>query len=139
MQEMATSILQYAPHEDEQGELTLVARIAIAHAPFETIHPYHDGNGRTGRLLLPLLLASEGYPPLYLSGALLRARTAYYESLARIQLRGDWAPWLRLLTEAIVESCNVLAAGIVSLVNARQWGRMFQAADILRRLDQPPA
>jgi len=202
MEEMATSILQYASREDEQGELTLVAQIAIAHAQFETIHPYHDGNGRTGRLLLPLLLASEGYPPLYLSGALLRAKPAYYASLAQVQLRGNWAPWLQLLTEAMVESCNesisiaqdlvaiaerweqqlshyrahsatrrlprfllghpvlsvqqaveglgvsqpaantalnnLLAAGIVSLVNERQWGRVFQATDILRRLDTPP-
>src|SRR3546814_17577634 len=64
MDEMAASILQYAPRSDEQGELSLVAQLAIAHPQFETIHPYHDGNGRTGRLLMPLLLAAEGYPPL---------------------------------------------------------------------------
>lgn len=47
----------------------MVARLAIAHAQFETINPYKDGNGRTGRLLIRLILAAEGYPPLYLSGA----------------------------------------------------------------------
>src|SRR3546814_7441643 len=47
MDEMAASILQYAPRSDEQGELSLVAQLAIAHPQFETIHPYHDGNGRT--------------------------------------------------------------------------------------------
>jgi Fic family protein len=203
MDEMAASILQYAPREDEQAVLTILAQLAITHAQFETIHPYHDGNGRTGRLLLPLMLAAEGYPPLYLSGALLRAKSQYYAALASIQLQGEWGPWLELLGHAVVESCdesiliaedllalaerwerelrsyrahsatrrlprflighpvlsvqqaaaglnisvpaanaalnNLLAAGVVSLVNERQWGRVFQAAQVLRRLDQPPA
>lgn len=203
MAEMAGSILQYAPRDEEQGALTLVAQLAIAHAQFETIHPYADGNGRTGRLLLPLMLAAEGYPPLYLSGVLLRARVAYYSALAAVQLRGDWGPWLELLARAIVEASdesvaiasdlvamadrwerrlarfrshsatrrlprfllghpvlsvqqaatglgisqpaanaalnNLLAEGIVGLANERQWGRVFQANEILQRLDRPPA
>ena len=203
MDEMAAAILQYTPREDEQGALTLFAQLAIAHAQFETIHPYHDGNGRTGRLLLPLLLTAEGYPPLYLSGALLRERARYYEALASVQLRGEWGPWLKLLSRAVVESCdesiaiardlvalakrweqalgryrahsatrrlprflighpvlsvqqaakglgisqpaanaalnNLLAAGIVSLVSERQWGRVFQATEVLMRLDRTPA
>src|SRR5258708_69787 len=101
MEEMAASILKYAPREDEQTVLTILAQLAIAHAQFETIHPYHDGNGRTGRLLMPLMLAAEGYPPLYLSGALLRAKSQYYAALASVQLQGNgvrgsscWAtPW----------------------------------------------
>jgi Fic family protein len=203
MEEMAASILQYARREDEQATLGILAQLAIAHAQFETIHPYHDGNGRTGRLLLPLMLAAEGYPPLYLSGALLRAKSQYYAALASVQLQGEWDPWLELLGHAVVESCdesisiaedllslaerweqelrsyrshsatrrlprflighpvlsvqqaaaglsisvpaanaalnNLLAAGIVSLVNERQWGRVFQATQVLRRLDQLPA
>lgn len=203
MDEMAASILQYAPREDDQTVLPILAQLAIAHAQFETIHPYHDGNGRTGRLLLPLMLAAEGYPPLYLSGALLRAKSQYYAALANVQLQGEWGPWLELLGNAVIESCdesiliaedllvlaerweqelhsyrahsatrrlprflighpvlsvqqaaaglnisvpaanaalnNLLAAGIVSLVNERQWGRVFQATPVLRRLDQLPA
>ncbi|MDP9008605.1 MAG: hypothetical protein M3N91_07850 [Pseudomonadota bacterium] len=46
---------------------------------------YHDGNGRTGRLLMPLMLAAEGYPPLYLCGALLRSKSQYYAALASVQ------------------------------------------------------
>jgi Fic family protein len=203
MDEMAASILKYAPREEEQTVLTVLAQLAIAHAQFETIHPYHDGNGRTGRLLMPLMLVAEGYPPLYLSGALLRAKSQYYAALASVQLQGEWGPWLELLGHAVVESCdesisiaedllalaerweqdlrsyradsatrrlprflighpvlsvqqaaaglslsvpaanaalnNLLAAGIVSLVNERQWGRVFQATPVLRRLDQLPA
>jgi Fic family protein len=202
MEEMAASILQYEPREDEHASLSLLAQLAITHAQFETIHPYHDGNGRTGRLLLPLLLAAEGYPPLYLSGSLLRARTEYYAALAAVQLRGDWSPWLALLARAVTEACqdscaialdlvalaerwetqlqvyrsdsairrlprllishpilsvaqaarelgvsvaaangalnNLLKAGIVHLVNERQWGRVFQATEVLQRLDRAP-
>jgi len=203
MEEMAASILQYSPREDEQSALTVLGQLAIAHAQFETIHPYHDGNGRTGRLIMPLMLAAEGYPPLYLSGMLLRSKNEYYAALASIQLRGEWGPWCDLLGRAVVESCdesvsiaedllalaerweqalasyragsatrrlprflighpilsvqqaakglgisvpaanaglnNLLAAGIVSLVNERQWGRVFQATQVLQRLDQTPA
>lgn len=202
MDEMAASILAYTPREDEQTQLALIAQLAIAHAQFETIHPYHDGNGRTGRLLIPLMLAAEGYPPLYVSGSLLRAKQLYYEALASVQLRGDWVPWLKLLNRAVVESSNeaiaiakdlvamaqrwerqlmnyransatrrmplfllghpvlsvvqaaagleisqpaanaamnnLLAAGIVNLVDERQWGRVFKVNEILERLDRPP-
>ena len=106
MAELEASMLQYRPREDEQWALPLVAQIAIAHAQFETIHPFADGNGRTGRLLMPLILAAEGYPPLYLSGSLLRYRRAYYDSLADVQLRADWQPWMRLLCRAVIEACD---------------------------------
>lgn len=113
MQELEASMLHYAPREDEQWILSPVAQIAIAHAQFETIHPFADGNGRTGRLLMPVMLAAEGYPPLYVSGTLLRYRRAYYDALADIQLRWNWGPWLRLLARAVVESCD----GAVALAN----------------------
>lgn len=106
MDELEASMLRYTPREDEPWELAPVAQIAIAHAQFETIHPFADGNGRVGRLLMPLILAAEGYPPLYLSGVLLRYRRAYYDALADVQLRGDWTPWLTLLCRAVVSACD---------------------------------
>lgn len=106
MDELERSMLQYAPHDDESWVLPVVVQVAIAHAQFETIHPFVDGNGRCGRLLMPLMLAAEGYPPLYLSGTLLRHRRAYYDALADVQLRADWVPWLRLLCQAVVEACD---------------------------------
>lgn len=106
MDELEASMLQYAPAEDEQWALSIVAQIAIAHAQFETIHPFADGNGRVGRLLMPLMLAADGHPPLYLSGVLLRHRRAYYDALADVQLRGDWRPWTALLCQAVVEACD---------------------------------
>ncbi|SEK37931.1 Fic family protein [Pseudoxanthomonas sp. GM95] len=106
MEELASSMLQYEQRDGEYGELSLLGQIAITHAQFETIHPYHDGNGRVGRLLMPLMLVASGLPPLYLSGALLRAKPAYYAALAAVQLRGEWDQWIRLLTRAVVESCD---------------------------------
>ncbi|KRG42372.1 hypothetical protein ARC20_10915 [Stenotrophomonas panacihumi] len=120
MEELRDSMLQYTQRDGEYGELSVLAQLAITHAQFETIHPYHDGNGRTGRLLMPLLLVATGHPPLYLSGSLLRARQAYYDALAAIQLRGEWGPWIRLLTSAIVESCEeaiAIARDLLALLN----------------------
>ncbi len=55
---------------------------------------------------MPIMLAAEGYPPLYVSGSLLRHRRAYYDTLADIQLQWNWAPWLGLLARAVSESCD---------------------------------
>lgn len=106
MDELEGSMLQYAPREDEVAILSIVTQIALAHAQFETIHPFVDGNGRVGRLIMPLMLASEGYPPLYLSGFLLRFRRGYYDALAGVQLRGEWAAWVRFLCAALIESAR---------------------------------
>src|SRR5260370_23489955 len=138
MDEMAASILKYAPRENEQTVLTILAQLAIAHAQFETIHPYRDGNGRMVRLLMPLMLAAEGYPPLYLSGALLRAKSQYYAALASVQLQGQWGPWLELLGRDVAESCDEsisLAEDLLSL--AQRWEqelRRYRAHSATRRL-----
>lgn len=138
MREFEQGILQYRPREDEQTELSMISQLAIAHAQFETIHPYQDGNGRTGRLLMPLLLASEGYPSLYLSGILLRQKQAYYDALAGVQLRGDWGTWIQLLAKAVIAACEdsiAIAQDLSAIQNAweQQVGK-FRADSVLRRL-----
>lgn len=110
LEELADSLLRYAPREEEMHSLSLVMQLAIAHAQFETIHPFRDGNGRIGRLLLPLMLAAEGYPPLYLSGYLHRHRRQYYDTLAGVQLRGEWNEWMEFLADAIAASCHEAVA-----------------------------
>ncbi len=106
MRELEQRMLQYQADEDEQTELSVIAQMAIAHAQFETIHPYQDGNGRVGRLLMPLILAAERYPPLYLSGALMRNKRGYYDALNVVQVRGEWAPWMDLVARAVAESAD---------------------------------
>ena len=140
MQDLERNALQYAPLEDETTSLHIVVQMAIVHAQFETIHPYKDGNGRTGRLLLPLILAAEHHPPLYLSGTLLRNRQGYYAALHRVQLRGEWSPWVDLLCRAIVESARdaIAIANDLNALTARwtQQVAKFRSDSVARKL--PP-
>lgn len=138
MRELETSMLQYAPREDDVASLPPLQQLAIAHAQFETIHPFLDGNGRVGRLLMPLILAAEGYPPLYVSGALLRNRTGYYDALNQVQLRGNWSPWITLVSRAVVE-CTRDAIAIAldfdaMLANWQEKLGSFRSDSVARRL-----
>lgn len=79
-------------------------KAALAHVQFETIHPYLDGNGRLGRLLIPLILVHEGVlrePLLYLSLYLKTHRSNYYELLQRVREQGDWEEWLWFFATAV--------------------------------------
>ncbi|GFO63960.1 Fic family protein [Geomonas paludis] len=99
-------VLQYVPAEEDFYEVPLVMRIAIVHAQFETIHPFIDGNGRVGRILLPLMLAAEGYPPVYLAGFMKANQAAYYETLAAVQLKGEWTEWVRFVATGVEVACR---------------------------------
>jgi Fic family protein len=79
----------------------------LAHAQFETIHPFLDGNGRVGRLLITFLLVHHGIlrrPLLYLSHFLKLHRTEYYDRLMAVRLRGDWEGWLRFFLEGVAST-----------------------------------
>jgi len=99
-------VLRYTPSEEDQTEISIVIRMAIVHAQFEMIHPFIDGNGRVGRLLLPLMLFAEGYPPIYLAGFLKENQQEYYDTLGAVQLRGEWAPWVRFFAECVQVSAQ---------------------------------
>lgn len=82
----------------------LLVRVALAHAQFETIHPFLDGNGRVGRLLITLVLCAENVlaqPLLYLSLFFKQNRDEYYERLQRIRTHGDWEEWLAFFLEGV--------------------------------------
>lgn len=92
-------------HDQPERTPTLI-KSALAHVQFETIHPFLDGNGRVGRLLVTLLLCAEGAlaePLLYLSLYFKRHRQLYYELLQRVRLDGDWEAWLRFLLDGVAE------------------------------------
>lgn len=80
----------------------LLTRMAIAHAHFEAVHPFKDGNGRVGRLLLPLMMAAEGTIPLYLSPFIEAHKDAYYASLKAAQQREVWHELVGFLADAVV-------------------------------------
>ncbi len=87
----------------EEG-LPLLIRLAMAHHQFEVIHPFLDGNGRMGRLLMTLMLVDRGVleqPLLYLSAYLERHRARYYDLLLQTTVTGDWAPWFDFFLDGV--------------------------------------
>lgn len=101
-------------HRNDDG-LPVLLRAGLAHVQFETIHPFLDGNGRVGRLLITLLLCQAGVlhqPMLYLSLYFKQYRSEYYELLNNVRLTGNWEAWLTFFLEGV----KLTAEGAVSTV-----------------------
>ena len=94
---------------DEDSELPVLVKAALAHVQFESIHPFLDGNGRVGRLLVTLLLCAEGTlgePLLYLSLYLKQNREDYYRLLTGCRTDGDWEAWIDFFLEGITATAQ---------------------------------
>jgi len=107
MGELETFIYAEKPH------LPLLIKAALVHVQFESIHPFLDGNGRLGRLLITFLLCAEGAlrePILYLSLFFKTHRQRYYDLLQRVRERGDWAAWLEFFLEGVKETSEQAAS-----------------------------
>ncbi|SFV16052.1 Fic family protein [Methylobacterium sp. 174MFSha1.1] len=120
----------------------LVVRMAVAHAHFEAVHPFRDGNGRVGRLLLPLMMAAEGEVPLYLSPYIDAHKEAYYAALKGAQQRLDWAAMIGFVSDAVAASVDELMVTRQALAGLRNdWAarrRFRHGSASLRTLDLLP-
>lgn len=90
----------------DEAAMPPLVRSALMHQHFETIHPFRDGNGRIGRLLIPLLLIERDVlrsPLLYLSAYFEAHRQAYYDHLSRVRETGEWDPWLDFFLSGVAE------------------------------------
>ena len=126
---------------DDRPELPTLVKAGLIHVQFETIHPFLDGNGRLGRLLITLLLCQRQAlrePILYLSLYLKTHRSVYYQLLDRVRSAGDWEAWLDFFLRGVKETSEQAAEAarqIVSLFDEHQ--RQIQtlgrpAASVLR-------
>jgi Fic family protein len=107
--EMKQALSDFEKFLHAEEENALLIRAGLAHAQFETIHPFLDGNGRVGRLLITFLLVHGGalrQPLLYLSYYFKLHRAEYYDRLMAVRLRGDWEGWLRFFLRGVAETAQ---------------------------------
>ena len=117
--EKCMSDLERFIYSDDRGHSALI-RTGLSHVQFETIHPFLDGNGRVGRLLIALQLCHEGLlnePLLYLSLHFKKNRSDYYLLLDAVRHHGDWEAWLRFFLEGITETSEN-AISVANRLNA---------------------
>lgn len=96
-------------------DLDPLVRMAVAHYQFEAIHPFEDGNGRTGRILNLLFLVERELlrqPVLYMSGAIIRTKNDYYQLLLEVTTKDQWEPWISYLLQIVEETSHWTTAKI---------------------------
>ncbi|MDE5445601.1 Fic family protein [Bradyrhizobium sp. CSA207] len=121
---------------------SFIVRMSVAHAHFEAVHPFRDGNGRVGRLLLPLMMAAEGMMPIYLSPYIEAHKTAYYDSLKAAQQRLEWHEAVGFMADAVVGTTDELLRTREALATLgamwRERRKFRQGSASLRALDVLP-
>jgi Fic family protein len=120
---------------DKRDTLPPLVRIGLVHVQFETIHPFLDGNGRIGRLLIAALMEQWGLlsqPLVYVSAYLKQHQSEYYQRLSAVRTDGDWEGWVAFFLEGVARAADTAERGIValaSLINTDR-RRLLQAPKI---------
>jgi Fic family protein len=119
----------------DQRFMPTLIKVGLIHAQFETIHPFLDGNGRLGRLLITFLLCQKGVlkqPLLYLSYFFKKYRTEYYDRLQAIRDKGDWERWLKFFLRGMYEVAQEATSTARKIVNLREEHRALVAEKLGR-------
>jgi Fic family protein len=134
-------------HADD--DLDPLVRMAVAHYQFEAIHPFHDGNGRTGRIINILMLIQSGLisePILYLSRSIIRSKNEYYQRLNDVTSGSAWEPWILYMLSTVEQTATSTLAKIAAIRTtqaeihdrARAASHGGQNADFLAALFEQP-
>jgi len=122
-------------HDETTPSLPPLVKVALVHAQFETIHPFLDGNGRIGRLLIAALMEYWGLLPeplMYLSGYLKQHQAEYYRRLSAVRTDGDWEGWVGFFLQGVAQAAGEAERGIVAIAS-------LVASDRRSLLDAPQA
>lgn len=132
-----------------QDNLRPLVRTAIIHAQFETIHPFMDGNGRVGRILIPLYLYKQNQislPCFFISEALERDKFKYYDFLTGIRAKNDWGSWINFFLRTVEQQCSKYIQMVdqinqlyeTDLARAKELIRTNKVVDLINLLYQYP-
>jgi Fic family protein len=113
---------------NEETDIDPLIRMAVMHYQFEAIHPFTDGNGRTGRILNILFLIQEellDIPVLYLSRYILNSRTEYYQRLRAVTEDEEWEPWILYMLEAVEETAAWTSQRITAILGLLRHTRHY--------------
>ena len=150
MTQAMSDLEHYMNRDTPFGETDALVRAALLHYQFETIHPFLDGNGRVGRLLVTLFLLEKGVltkPSLYISYFLKRNRVEYYDRMTQVRVEGDYEQWVKFFLRAVKDSADdaidaidkliALQSGCTALIDAM--GRAGKTAmRVFRYIEENP-
>src|SRR6266852_2709090 len=112
---------------DEKHKLPVLVEAGLIHVQFETIHPFLDGNGRLGRLLITLLLCADGVlvePILYLSLHFKTHRQLYYDLLQEVRIKGNWERWCEFFLDGVTEMATQATADAKNIIDLLERDRV---------------
>ena len=134
--EMIQSLDNLEKFLHDSTPIPALIRIGLAHAQFETIHPFLDGNGRTGRLLITFLLCEQNIlkrPLLYISHYFKKYRAEYYDRLQAVRDSGNWEGWLKFFLRGVYEVAQEASATARKIVNMKEEHRQLVLDEMGRR------
>ncbi len=108
IEDLMNNLIEYI-NDDSLCDADPLVKMAVIHHQFESIHPFYDGNGRTGRIINILYLVAQellNLPVLYLSRYIIRNKAGYYQHLQQVRETGDWEPWLLYMLDGVIDTAQ---------------------------------